>query len=80
MYNVIIVGGGPAGIFSALELVKLHPEWKVALIEKVNKRYSLEDQVSTKTAGFLSQFTCAIQNASEHNIMEFFGDENTAAA
>ena len=53
---------------------------EVALIEKVNKRYSLEDQVSTKTAGFLSQFTCAIQNASEHNIMEFFGDENTAAA
>ena len=34
MYNVAIVGGGPAGIFTALEIVKLRPEWKVVLIEK----------------------------------------------
>lgn len=38
----------------------------------------LDNQISTKAAGFFSKFTCAIQNASEHNIMEFFGDENTA--
>lgn len=38
----------------------------------------LDNPVSTKVAGFLSQFTCAIQNASEHNIMEFFGDNKTA--
>lgn len=34
MYNVAIVGGGPAGIFTALEIAKLRPEWKVVLIEK----------------------------------------------
>ena len=34
MYNVAIIGGGPAGIFTALEVVKLKPEWKVVLIEK----------------------------------------------
>ena len=34
MYDVAIVGAGPAGIFTALEIVKLRPEWKVVLIEK----------------------------------------------
>ena len=34
MYNVAIIGAGPAGIFTALEIVKLKPEWKVILIEK----------------------------------------------
>jgi uncharacterized protein len=34
MYNVAIIGGGPAGIFSALEIMKLRPEWKVVLVEK----------------------------------------------
>ena len=37
MYNVAIIGAGPAGIFSALEIVKLKPEWKVVLIEKGQK-------------------------------------------
>ena len=38
----------------------------------------LNNPMSTKVAGFLSKFTCALQNGSEHNIMEFFGDEQTA--
>ena len=37
MYNVAIIGAGPAGIFSALEIVKRKPEWKVILIEKGQK-------------------------------------------
>jgi len=37
MYNVAIVGAGPAGIFTALEIVKLKPDWKVILIEKGQK-------------------------------------------
>lgn len=37
MYNVAIIGAGPAGIFSALEIVKLKPDWKVILIEKGQK-------------------------------------------
>ena len=28
MYNVAIIGAGPAGIFAALEITKLKPEWK----------------------------------------------------
>ena len=34
MYNVAIVGAGPAGIFAALEIMKLKPDWKVVLVEK----------------------------------------------
>ena len=37
MYNVAIIGAGPAGIFSALEIIKLRPEWKIVLIEKGQK-------------------------------------------
>lgn len=34
MYDVAIIGAGPAGIFSALELTKLKPDWKIAIFEK----------------------------------------------
>ena len=37
MYNVAIIGAGPAGIFAALEIMKLKPEWKVILVEKGDK-------------------------------------------
>lgn len=37
MYNVAIIGAGPAGIFTALEIVKLRPDWKVVLVEKGKK-------------------------------------------
>ena len=40
-YDVIIIGAGPGGIFSAFELVKLNPELKVAVFEAghaLNKR------------------------------------------
>lgn len=47
------------------------------LIDKI-KYPELDNPMSTKMAGFLSKFTCAIQNSSEHNVMEFFSDENTA--
>lgn len=49
------------------------------LIAKIDHYPSLDDKISTNVAGFLSQFTCAIQNDSEHDIMEFFGDDATAA-
>jgi hypothetical protein len=39
------------------------------------RMYEIDSPSSKKMAGFLSQFTCAVQNNSEHNIMEFFGDE-----
>lgn len=34
MYDIAIIGAGPAGIFSALEIMKLKPDWKIAIIEK----------------------------------------------
>lgn len=37
MYNVAIIGAGPAGIFTALEIIKLKPDWKVVLVEKGKK-------------------------------------------
>lgn len=37
MYDVAIIGAGPAGIFSALEIVKLKPDWKVIIVEKGSK-------------------------------------------
>ena len=37
MYNVAIIGAGPAGIFAALEITKLKPDWKVVLVEKGQK-------------------------------------------
>ena len=41
-YDVIIIGAGPGGIFSAYELAKLNPELKVAVFEAghaLNKRH-----------------------------------------
>ena len=33
-YDILIIGAGPAGMFTALELVKLHPNLKIAIVEK----------------------------------------------
>ena len=38
-YDVILVGAGPAGIFSAYELIKKDPTLKVLLVEKGNDIY-----------------------------------------
>ena len=46
MYNVAIVGAGPAGIFAALEITKLKPDWKVILIEKGYEDHQLHPQCS----------------------------------
>ena len=61
MYNVAIIGGGPAGIFTALEITKLKPDWKVLLIEKGRKiekricpiREGQKKCLSCKTCGLL---------------------------
>ena len=36
-YDVIIVGAGPGGIFSAYELVKKKPDLKIAVFEAGNE-------------------------------------------
>ena len=35
-YDLIIVGAGPAGIFTAIELLKLRSEKKILMIERVS--------------------------------------------
>ncbi len=64
------------------ELMRLREQRRQMEEQKLLERLKypeLDNQMSTKVAGFLSKFTCAIQNASEHNVMEFFGDEETAS-
>ena len=51
-YDVIIIGAGPGGIFTAYELVKLAPQLKVAVFEAghaLNKRHCPIDGVKIKT-------------------------------
>ncbi len=55
MYNVAIIGAGPAGIFSALEIVKLKPDWKVVLIEKGDK---IEDRKCLLREGYAKCPSC----------------------
>ena len=55
MYNVAIIGAGPAGIFSALEIVKLRPDWKVVLIEKGER---IEDRKCLLRVGYAKCPSC----------------------
>lgn len=36
-YDVLIIGAGPGGIFSAYELMQRKPEWKVAVLEAATR-------------------------------------------
>ena len=62
-YDVIIVGAGPGGIFSAYELVKLNPSIKIAVFEAGNaleKRKCPIDGVKIKSC--IGCESCAIMN------------------
>lgn len=62
-YDVIIVGAGPGGIFSAYELMKLRPELKIAVLEAgypLEKRKCPIDGVKVKNC--LKCETCAIMS------------------
>ena len=62
-YDVIIIGAGPGGIFSAYELVQRKPEWKGTVLEAGNpleKRRCPIDGVKVKSC--IHCKTCAIMN------------------
>ena len=51
-YDIIIIGAGPGGIFSAYELVKMNPSLKIAVFEKghsLEKRKCPVDGVKVKS-------------------------------
>ncbi len=62
-YDIIIIGAGPGGIFSAYELMKLKPELKVAVFEagnELSRRKCPIDGVKVKSC--VKCKTCAIMS------------------
>ena len=62
-YDVIIIGAGPGGIFSAYELMKKSPELKVAVFEagySLEKRRCPNDGKKVKSC--IKCPTCAIMS------------------
>ena len=62
-YDVIIIGAGPGGIFTAWELTQLRPEMKVAVFEAgnpLNKRRCPID--GNKVKACVTCPTCAIMH------------------
>ena len=62
-YDIIIIGAGPGGIFSAYELMKLKPELKVAVFEagnELSRRKCPIDGVKVKSC--IKCKTCAIMS------------------
>ena len=62
-YDVIIIGAGPGGIFSAYELSKLCPEKKIAVFEEGQPLEKRKCPIDGKTVKHcVGCPTCAIMN------------------
>ena len=62
-YDVIIVGAGPGGIFSAYELVKKKPDLKIAVFEAGNELKKRKCPIDgDKVKSCINCKTCAIMN------------------
>ncbi len=62
-YDVVIIGAGPGGIFSAYELVKKKPELKVAVFESGNELKKRKCPIDgEKVKNCIHCATCAIMN------------------
>ena len=83
MYDVIIVGAGPGGIFSAYELIKNKPELKIAVFEAGNELKKrkcpidgdkVKSCINCKTCGILNGFGGAgAFSDGKYNITNDFG-------
>lgn len=83
MYDVIIVGAGPGGIFSAYELIRLNPQLKIAVFEaghELCKRKcpidgdKIKSCISCKTCSIMSGFGGAgAFSDGKYNITNDFG-------
>ena len=82
-YDIIIIGAGPGGIYSAYELLKLNPNVKMAIFEtgkSLEKRKCPIDGEKVKSC--INCKTCAIMNGfggagafsdGKYNITNMFG-------
>ena len=62
MYDVIIVGAGPGGIFSAYELVQKKPGLKIAVFEAGNPLSNATAPSTAKSKTCIGCKTCAIMS------------------
>jgi len=35
--NIVVVGGGAAGFFCAIQIAEMHPNWQITIVEKTSK-------------------------------------------
>ena len=62
-YDVVIIGGGTAGIFAAYELYNLHPELEIAIVEQGNPiQKRVCPIIAGKTKGGINCSSCCIMN------------------
>ena len=62
-YDVLIIGAGPGGIFSAYELVSINPELKIAVFESGNKLERRKCPIDgDKVKSCIKCKSCAIMN------------------
>lgn len=83
MYNVIIIGAGPGGIYSAYELTKLDPKLKIAVFDtghSLEKRHcpidndKIKSCINCKTCSIMSGFGGAgAFSDGKYNITNDFG-------
>ena len=38
--NIVVVGGGAAGFYCAIQIAELHPDWQITIVEKTSKLLS----------------------------------------
>jgi predicted flavoprotein YhiN len=38
--NIVVVGGGAAGFFCAIQIAEMHPDWQITIVEKSSKLLS----------------------------------------